>query len=111
MLLIARMLASVLVVIALAGAASAGDIKAGLGKAQKCEPCHGLDGISKLPDAPNIAGQSEQYLVKELHDFKSGERKNDMMSLIVPDLTDGDIEDLAAYYSAIEIKVVKLPAQ
>ena len=105
------MLAAMFVAAAMSSAACAGDVRAGFGKAQKCEPCHGLDGISKLPEAPNIAGQSEQYLINELKDFKSGERKNDMMSLVVPALSETDIEDLAAYYAAIEIKVVKLPVQ
>jgi cytochrome c553 len=91
--------------------AYAGDIKAGAGLADKCQICHGLDGLSKIAEAPNIAGQNEQYLVKQLTAFKSGERQNEMMSLVAPDLSDQDIEDLASYYSAIEIKVVSVPGQ
>lgn len=40
-----------------AGPCTAGDVKAGRMKAQMCQACHGLDGLSKVPDAPNIAGQ------------------------------------------------------
>jgi cytochrome c553 len=99
-------------VFALQGVAiAAGDVKAGREKAQKCEACHGLDGLSKVVEAPNIAGQTEQYLIKQLNAFKSGERQNEMMSLVAPTLKPGDIEDLAAYYAAIEITVGKLPGQ
>jgi cytochrome c553 len=70
-----------------------------------CQTCHGLDGKAKIPEAPNLAGQSEVYLVKALQDYRSGTRKNDMMSLVAPTLKDNDIDDLAAYYSAIEVTV------
>jgi cytochrome c553 len=85
------------------GGALAGDAKAGRQKALQCQTCHGLDGIAKLPEAPNLAGQSEAYLVKALKDFRSGARKNDMMSLVIANLKDGDIADIAAYYAAIPV--------
>ena len=88
-----------------------GDVKAGREKAQKCEPCHGLDGLSKIPEAPNIAGQTQQYLTEQLNAFKSGERKNDMMNLVAPTLSPTDIDDLAAYYAAIELTIKKVPGQ
>jgi cytochrome c553 len=90
---------------------AAGDIKSGRTKALMCQACHGLDGLSKVPDAPNIAGQTEPYLVAQLQAFKSGTRKNDAMSLVAQSLSDTDIDDLAAYFSAIEINVVKIPGQ
>jgi cytochrome c553 len=76
-----------------------------------CQACHGLDGLSKVPDAPNIAGQTEPYILTQLQAYKSGARKNDAMSVVAPSLSDVDIEDLAAYFSAIEINVVKIPGQ
>ena len=94
-----------------AGPGHAGDVKAGGAKAMMCQACHGLDGLAKTPDAPNIAGQLEPYLVAQLQAFKTGLRKNDAMSVVTPSLSDQDIEDLAAYYSAIEIQVVKVPGQ
>jgi cytochrome c553 len=93
------------------GADALGDVKAGREKAQKCEACHGLDGLSKIPEAPSLAGQNQPYMIEQLNLFKSGERKNDMMSLIAPTLSPQDIEDLAAYYAAIEVKVGKIPGQ
>jgi cytochrome c553 len=94
-----------------AAQAEAGDAKAGRAKAEAvCGVCHGVDGLAKLPEAPNLAGQSETYLTEQIAAFKSGERKNEMMSVVVQDLSDADIENLAAYYSGIEISV-KAPAQ
>jgi cytochrome c553 len=103
--------ASIVVFSAVAGTCRAGDIKAGRSKALMCQACHGLDGLSKVPDAPNIAGQTEPYLVVQLQAFKTGVRKNDAMTVVASSLSDTDLEDLAAYYSAIEISVGKIPGQ
>ena len=86
-------------------AAAAGNAEAGKKKAALCQTCHGMDGMSKLPEAPNIAGQNPIYLVRALGDYKSGARKNEMMSVIIEQLTPEDINDLAAYYSSIKITV------
>jgi cytochrome c553 len=92
--------------------AEAGDAKAGRATAESvCAVCHGVDGLSKIPEAPNIAGQNENYLIEQLTAFNSGERKNEMMSVVSQNLSDADIENLAAYYSGIEISVGKTPAQ
>lgn len=85
--------------------AADGDATAGRRKALQCQTCHGLDGLSKLPEAPSLAGQPVPYLVKSLNDFRQGVRKNDMMSLVVRQLTDQDVADLAAYYAAITVTV------
>jgi len=89
-------------------ALAAGNVAAGRQKALACQTCHGLDGLSKLPEAPNIAGNPEQYLVRQMNAFKKGERKNEMMSVVVQPLSDQDIADLSAYYAAIEV-TVKVP--
>jgi len=88
---------------------AAGDVSAGRQKALMCQTCHGLDGRAKIPEAPNLAGQNALYLAKALKDYRSGARKNDMMSLVAPTLKDKDIDDLAAYYSAIEVTVAPPP--
>jgi cytochrome c553 len=97
--------------VATGGDVYAGDVKAGREKALMCQACHGTDGLSKVPDAPNIAAQTEAYLTAQLQAFKSGARKNDSMSVVAQTLSDKDIDDLAAYFSSIEIKVVKVPGQ
>ncbi|MDR3519246.1 MAG: c-type cytochrome [Azospirillaceae bacterium] len=82
-----------------------GDPVAGRKKAIRCQNCHGLDGLSKLPEAPNLAGQNMTYMIKQLGEFAAGVRKDPMMSLVAATLTPGDIADLTAYYSSIEITV------
>lgn len=57
--------------------------------------------MAKQPEAPNLAGQTEEYLVKALNDFRSGERKNEMMSMMAKTLSDADVANLAAYYHSL----------
>jgi len=89
-------------------AALGADPAAGREKARQCQTCHGMDGIGRMPDVPNIAGESELYLTKQLRDFRSGERRHEQMSIIAGGLRDDDIADLAAYYASIEF-TVKVP--
>ena len=88
-----------------------GSAKAGRQKAEKCAVCHGFDGLSKVAEAPNLAGQNERYFIEQLSNFQAGVRQNEMMSIVVKDLSPADIEDLAAYYAAIEITVGKIPGE
>jgi cytochrome c553 len=99
-----------LLLIGTPSATAAGNATAGRQKALQCQTCHGLDGLSKLPEAPHLAGQPEPYLIKSLDDFRKGIRKNDMMSIVVERLSDQDVADLAAFYAAIEI-TAKPPAK
>ena len=87
------------------GAARAQSGSEGKAKAAQCFACHGVDGVAKLLEAPNLAGQNEAYLIKALHDFKKGARVNEMMSLMTAGLSDADIAALAAYYSSIKVTV------
>ena len=88
-----------------------GDVKAGAQKIRtlQCQSCHGKDGISKLPGAPNLAGQAQDYMIAAIVAYRSGERKNDIMNTIAQSLKDADIADVTAYYSSIELSV-KVPA-
>ena len=89
--------------------AHAADAEAGKAKAgQVCRTCHGLDGISKMPEAPNLAGQPAQYLEAQLTAYRSGARQHEVMSIIAQDLSDEDIANLVAWYSEIEISA-KVP--
>lgn len=86
--------------------AIAGDAKLGKAKASaQCAVCHGPTGIAQYPEAPNLAGQVEMYLVKALGDFRSGARSNEMMSIVSKGLSDDDIANLAAWYASIPITV------
>jgi cytochrome c553 len=87
-------------------AAQAGDAAAGKKRATACQTCHGMDGLSKLPEAPNLAGQVEPYLVKALTEYRDGKRQNEIMNVVAKELSDADIANLAAYYSGIQIDVL-----
>ena len=80
----------------------AGDVEAGKAKSVMCAACHGPAGISISPIWPNLAGQKEAYLVKQIKAFKSGERKDPSMAPMVAGLTDADIDNLAAYYASLK---------
>jgi cytochrome c553 len=85
--------------------ALAGDAAAGRVKAQQCQACHGIDGVGKMPDVPNIGGESADYLTRQLEQFRSGDRKHEQMSIIASGLSDEDIGDVAAWYSSIQFEV------
>jgi cytochrome c553 len=94
-----------LIVLTLASTpAVAGDRAAGRTRAEACVQCHGANGISVLPNAPSLAGQPEVYLVEQLRQFRSGRRPSEVMGVIAKPLSDRDIDDLAAWYSAITIE-------
>jgi len=75
-------------------------------KKQMCEGCHGIpDYRTAYPDVytvPKLGGQGAAYIVKALHDYKSGTRKHPTMIGIAASLSDQDINDLAAYYAGSE---------
>lgn len=79
--------------------AVAGDAAAGEGKAAACAACHMPDGNSVVPDFPKLAGQHEGYIVKQLSDFKSMKRKNDIMFGMAAALSEEDMADIGAFYA------------
>lgn len=91
-----------LVLLGLAGQASAADVKAGEQKAAVCAGCHGINGISVSSDIPNLAGQKTKYLATQLKAFREDKRKNPLMNAIAPQLSDADVENLVAYFSGLQ---------
>ena len=83
-------------------AIAAGDAEAGKNKAAVCAGCHGLNGYSSNDLWPNLAGQKRGYLVQQIKAFRDGDRISEMMMPMVANLSDQDIEDLAAFYSALK---------
>ena len=79
----------------------AGDVAAGKVKSAMCSACHGADGISVSPTYPNLAGQKEMYLVQQLNNFNSGVREDPIMGPMSMEVSDVDIEDIAAYYASL----------
>jgi cytochrome c553 len=84
-----------------AGNAMAGDAAAGKAKAATCVACHGAEGISSNAMWPNLAGQQDQYLIKQMKAFRDGDRKDPVMAPMAAALSDEDIENLAAYYAGL----------
>jgi cytochrome c553 len=70
-------------------------------KVQLCAACHGDKGIPADPKAtPVIWGQQQSYLMKQLRDFRSGERASAIMSPLAKGLAEGDLRKIAAYFAA-----------
>lgn len=86
----------------MASPAFAGDVAAGKAKTGMCAACHGAMGVSAVPMYPNLAGQKEAYLAKQLKDFKSGMRKDPVMAPMAMSLTDADVANVAAYYASLK---------
>jgi cytochrome c553 len=85
-----------------AGSALAADNAAIEQKAKSiCAACHGPDGSTPTgPDFPKIGGQYYDYLLHTLKAYKSGSRKNPIMSAQAQTLSEEEMEGLAAYFSS-----------
>lgn len=95
------LLAGVIILSAVSQMAMAeGDAAAGKTKATACFACHGPDGNSAAPTFPKLAGQSQRYLMKQIHDIKANVRSVPAMAGQTDNLSDQDIADIAAYFSA-----------
>ena len=84
-------------------AVAAGDPAAGESKAAVCAACHGANGKAMIPTYPNLAGQNAGYLEGALKAYRSQERTGFQAAIMYgmsANLSDQDIADLAAYYSA-----------
>ena len=96
---------AVLLVGAVGAPALAADMAAAKGRAAQCFVCHGADGLAKVPDAPNLAGQNGAYLVKALKEYRSGKREHEVMSMMAKNLSDDDISLVASYFTSIAVTV------
>jgi cytochrome c553 len=73
---------------------------------QVCQSCHGMHGLGINDTYPKLAGQFPDYIVKALSDYKSGARKNAIMSGFASALSEQDMENVAAYFSRLTDKKV-----
>lgn len=64
-----------------------------------CQACHTADGSRGAPANPILAGQHPEYIVKQLTEFKSGKRKNAVMTGMAAPLSDADMKNIAAFYA------------
>ncbi len=83
--------------VALCGVVAAADDKPS--KVVVCAACHQENGVSQQGIYPNLAGQYENYLEHSLKAYRSGDRKNAIMSAQAANLSDADIRQLAKWYS------------
>lgn len=101
-----KVLVSLLLTLGITGMAhAAGDATAGQAKAAVCGACHGPDGNSPAPNFPKLAGQGERYLLKQMHDIKSGNRTVLEMTGMLDNLSEQDMADIAAYFSSQKMSI------
>ena len=74
--------------------------KGGAVSSQVCAACHTADGSRGSPANPILQGQHAEYLVKQLTEFKSGKRKNAVMSGMAAPLSEEDVRNVAAFYAS-----------
>lgn len=85
---------------AFASTAPRGDVQRGQELSASCAACHGATGDADNPDFPRLAGQYSDYIAYVMRAYRSGERQNPIMNGIAADLSNRDINDLAAFFAA-----------
>jgi cytochrome c553 len=102
--------AAAILTVALPCPTLAADAATGMQKAQVCVACHGPDGVSANPAVPSLAGQPAQFVATQLLMFREGKRKDAQMSPFAANLTDTDLNNLAAYFAAQKLALPAVAA-
>jgi cytochrome c553 len=76
-----------------------GDPVAGKEKSQICQGCHGKDGNSADELIPKLAGQYDEYIIKQMRNYQAGTRSHEIMNGMAASLSDKDLADVAAYFA------------
>ena len=85
------------------GAGARGDAgKAGRAAAEACSGCHGDNGVSAMAGTPSLAGLDPKYFAAAIHEYKTGQRKNDTMQPLAAPLGDGEVQNLAMHYALLK---------
>ncbi len=92
--------AAALLILAAYAAPAAAGAEEGKAKAATCVACHGENGNSASPAFPSLSGQPKQFIVSALFQFREGKRQNEIMSPLAAKMSNADMNDLAAYFSA-----------
>jgi len=86
-------------------ACAAVDDAVSLGEGKKsarvCGSCHGPKGIARVESYPSLAGQSAQYLAKQLRAFRDGSRSDPQMSVLAKGLSNDEIVNISAWYASL----------
>lgn len=83
------------------GFVKAGNPQKGKELAQACSACHGGSGISSIAGTPSLAGQSANYVFKQLQDYAAGDRQHEIMSSLAKTLSKQDIADLSSWFASL----------
>ncbi len=99
--IIVATIGSLMLTLMVGNAEAKGDIERGADLTSDCIECHGMDGKGNF-ETPAIAGLKQSYILKRLRGFNSGKTQSldDMMHTYTEDLTDQELQDLAAYYAS-----------
>jgi DmsE family decaheme c-type cytochrome len=68
-------------------------------KAVGCAACHGEGGITRLPGTPSLVGQDPQYLVPAMKAYQNGQRRHELMRMVLTGVSEGELHNIAAYYA------------
>lgn len=83
------------------GSKEAGKLKS---RSELCQECHGDDGLNGTAiGVPHLGGQYSAYILKQLRNFRSGERKHPVMNPMAEGLADEDLGDIAAYFASNKV--------
>lgn len=74
-----------------------------------CNGCHGTDGHSAGPNMPNIGGVPSNYIIEQMKNFKSGERKSSIMGRLAKAYSDEEIAAMASFFSTQKYKGATQP--
>lgn len=92
-------------------ARAAPSVKSGAAISVQCAACHGDNGIAVATNIPNLAGQNYVYLLSQLEAYKDGTRKSPIMNEMVASLSGQQMQDIAAYFASIPIRVEPIPVR
>ena len=84
------------------------EVIAGKAKSATCAACHGADGNSPVAIYPKLAGQSPDYIIKQLQEFKAGTRQNPVMGPMAAALSEQDMLEIASFYATQKVAVAEL---
>ncbi len=92
-----------------AALAKADPLQGAKSAAEACSGCHGDNGVSTTPGTPSLAGIDPKFFTKVLKEYKTGQRKNDVMKPVADGLSDGEVQTLSMYYALL--KPAKSPSK
>ena len=90
-------------------AAAQGNAERGAKLAYTCQGCHGIEGYRNAYPSyrvPKLGGQKAAYLVAALQGYRDGSREHPTMQAQASSMSDGDMQDLAAYFSSVANETV-----